>query len=288
MQHFLRDLRFGARNLLKTRAFTAIAIGSLALGIGGSTAMYSVIYAVILDPFPYKDPDRLMSVTVRGDRGGNGSYYSIDDFLDIAGHNTVFQGVVASTWSDVTWTGAGDPQRLRGNHCTMNTFDIMGVPALIGRTTAPSDALEGAEPVTVLGYKFWQRQFGGDPEVLGRKLVLNGKTRTVIGVMPLRFMWRGADVYLPDVFHHGQPVESEREAHLLGRLKPGITREQAASALRPTIEELRSRHPDNFPKQWTLSLRTFGETFPSGIQDALWILFGAVGLLLVIDRKSVV
>jgi hypothetical protein len=134
MQHFLRDFRFGARNLLKTRAFTAIAIGSLALGIGGSTAMYSVIYAVILDPFPYKDPDRLMSVTIQGERGGNGSYYPIDDFLDIAEHNTVFQGVVASTWSDVTWTGAGDPQRLRGNHCTMNTFEIMGVAPLIGRT----------------------------------------------------------------------------------------------------------------------------------------------------------
>src|SRR5204862_2815634 len=102
MQKFLRDLRFGLRNLARDRAFTAIAIGSLALGIGGSTAMYSVIYGVILHPFPYKDPDRLMSVAVQGDRGGNGSYYQIDDFLDIAEQNTVFQGVVASTWSDVT------------------------------------------------------------------------------------------------------------------------------------------------------------------------------------------
>src|SRR5262245_35580291 len=175
MQSFLRDIRFGARNLLKTRGFAAIAIGSLALGIGGSTAMYSVIYGVILDPFPYKEPDRLISVTVQGERGGNGSYYAIDDFLDIAERNTVFQGVVASTWSDVTWTGDGDPQRLRGNHCTMNTFDIMGVPPLIGRPTAASDAADGAEPVTILGYKFWQRQFGGDPGVLGRKLTLNGK-----------------------------------------------------------------------------------------------------------------
>ena len=285
--HFARDLRFGARSLSQTRAFTAIAVGSLALGIGGSTAMYSVIHAVILDPFPYKDPDHLMSVSVRGQRGGNGSYYPIDQFLDISERNTVFSGVVASTWSDVTWTDAGEPQRLRGNHCTMNTFDVMGVAPLIGRGTNPSDAEEGAEPVTLLGYKFWQRQFGGDPGVLGRKLRLNDKVRTVIGVMPVRFMWRGADVYLPDVFHRGQTVEGERAVHLLGRLKPGVTREQASIGLKPILEDIERAHPNDFPKQWRILLQTFGESFPSGIQDALWILFGAVGLLLLIACVNV-
>ena len=286
-EQFLRDVRFGSRDLVKSRAFTSIAVGSLALGIGGSTAMYSVIYAVILDPFPYKDPDRLMSVNVQGDRGGNFSYYSIDQFLDIAQRNSVFTGVIASTWSDVTWTGAGDPQRLRGNHCTMNTFDVMGVPPLVGRATMASNAMDGAEPVTVLGYKFWQRQFGADPNVIGRKLQLNGKVRTVIGVMPLRFMWRGADVYLPDQFHRGQTVEGEREVHLLGRLKPGVTEAQAMADLRPIVEDLQRQHPQDFPKQWRIRLRTFKETFPSGIQDALWILFGAVGLLLLIACVNV-
>src|SRR5438477_9714675 len=104
LRQFASDLRFGFRSLCRTPGFTAIAVGSLALGIGGSTAMYSVIHAVILDPFPYKDPDHLMSVSVRGQRGGNGSYYTIDQFLEIAERNTVFSGVVASTWSDVTWT----------------------------------------------------------------------------------------------------------------------------------------------------------------------------------------
>lgn len=286
-EQFLRDVRFGSRNLVKSRGFTGIAIGSLALGIGGSTAMYSVIYAVILDPFPYKDPDRLMSVTVQGDRGSNGSYYSIDQFVEIAERNTVFEDVIASTWSDVTWTGAGDPQRLRGNHCTMNTFDVMGVPPVVGRTMTPSDATEGAEPVTVLGYKFWQRQFGGDPGVIGRRLQLNGKVRTVIGVMPVRFMWRGADVYMPDIFHRGQTVEGEREVHLLGRLKAGVSSAQAMTDLQPILENLQRQHPDDFPKQWRIRLRTFKETFPSGIQDALWILFGAVGLLLLIACVNV-
>ncbi|WP_321470943.1 ABC transporter permease [uncultured Paludibaculum sp.] len=284
---FAQDLRFGARSLAQARVFTAIAIGSLALGIGGSTAMYSVLHAVIIDPFPYKDPEHLMSVSVRGQRGGNGSYYTIDQFLEIARRNTVFSGVIASTWSDVTMKDSGEPQRLRGNHCTMNTFEVMGVPPLIGRATAPSDEAETAEPVVLLGYKFWQRQFGGDPGVLGRKLRLNDKTRTIIGVMPQRFMWRGADVYLPDVLRAGQTLEGEDNVHLMARLKPGITREQAAAALRPIFEDLQHKTPDEFPKEWRLRLQSFGETFPSGIQDELWILFGAVGLLLLIACVNV-
>ena len=289
LAQFLRDLRFGARLLAGNGAFTAIAVGSLALGMGGSTAMYSVVHAVILDPFPYKDVDRLMSVVIRDPAGrtANWSHYPIDQFLEIADHATVFSHVMASTWSDVTWTGAGEPRRLRGNHCTMNTFDGMGVAPLIGRATAPSDALDGAEPVTLLGYKLWQREFGGDPGVLGRKLLLNGKMRTVIGVMPQRFMWRGADVYLPDVFHRGQEIEGVHAVELMGRLAPGVTVPQAKAGVRPIIEELARQYPKDFPKNWRVELRTFKETFPSDIKDALWILFGAVGLLLAIACVNV-
>lgn len=285
--HFVRDIRLGARSLAQARSFTAIAAGSLALGIGGSTAMYSVLHGVVLDPFPYKDPEHLMSVTVTGERGGNGSYYRIDQFVEIARRNAVFSGVIASTWSDVTMMRGEEPQRVRGNHCTMNTFDVMGVPPLLGRTTARSDEAEGAEPVVVLGYKFWQREFGGDPLVLGQKLRLNDKLRTVIGVMPPRFMWRGADVYLPDVLREGELLEGEDGVHLMGRLKPGVTREQAATNLRPIIEELQRRHPEDFPKQWRLRIRSLGETFPSDIKDAIWVLFGAVGLLLLIACVNV-
>ena len=286
---FLRDLRFGARHLSGSGLFAAIAIGSLALGMGGSTAMYSVVHAVILDPFPYKDVDRLMSVVIRDPAGrtANWSTYSVDQFLEIAQRNSVFSYVIASTWSDVTWTGSGEPRRLRGNHCTMNTFEAMGVAPLIGRATAPSDQADNAEPVTLLGYKFWQREFGGDPGVLGRKLLLNDKLRTVIGVMPQRFMWRGADVYLPDVFRRGQNVEGVRDVDLIGRLKPGVTRPQAQADLKPIIEELAQQSPSDFPKNWRVELRTFKETYPSGITDALWILFGAVGLLLVIACVNV-
>src|SRR5687768_8490625 len=162
-----------------------------------TTAMYSVIHAVVLDPFPYKDVDALMSVRVwdPGQRGARLSY-SPGQFLEIAERNTIFEGTIASTISDILWTGDGDPQRLRGNYGTPNTFLVMGVPPLLGRTYLPDDGRPEAAPVVVLGYRFWQRQFGGDASVVGRQLRLNGKVRTVVGVMPKRFMWRGADVYL--------------------------------------------------------------------------------------------
>jgi predicted permease len=284
----MNDLKFAFRQLLKNPGFAAVAVLTLALGIMATTAMYSVIYAVVLDPFPYKDVDNLMSVKV-WDPGQKGfrTGYSTDQFIEIAERSSIFEGVIASTISDVVWTGDGDPQRLRGNHGTPNTFQVMGVPALLGRTIMPSDGEPGAEAVCVLGYRFWQRQFGGDPGVAGRQVRLNDKIRTVVGVMPKRFMWRGADVYLPIVFERGRVVESVRGVHLLGRLKPGVTAVQAEADLRPIIEDLKKREPAQFPEKWRVGLLSFKESFPSSISENLWILFGAVGLLLLIACANV-
>ena len=288
LEQFSRDIRFGIRHLAKNLGFTSIAVLSLALGIMATTAIYSVIHAVVLDPFPYKDVDNLMSVKVwdpnqRGFRLG----YSTDQFLEIAERSAIFEGVIASTISDVLWTESGEPQRLRGNYGTFNTFQVMGVPPLVGRTTLPDDAKPDAAPVVVLGYRFWQRQFGGDQGVVGRQLRLNDKVRTVIGVMPKRFMWRGADVYLPITFERGRVVEGVRGVHLLGRLKPGVTEAQAEVDLRPIIADLKKTEPAQFPDNWRVGLLSFKETFPSSIRENLWILFGAVGLLLLIACANV-
>jgi predicted permease len=284
----LRDIRFAVRTLARSPGFTSVALLSLSLGIMASTAIYSVLHAVVLDPFPYKDVDSLMSVRVWSpDQRGSRTGYSTDQFLEIAERSTIFDGVIASTISDVLWTGNGDPQRLRGNHGTPNTFQVMGVPALVGRTYTPDDARPDAEAVVVLGYRFWQRQFGGDPSVVGRELSLNGNVRTVVGVMPERFMWRGADVYLPIVFTRGTVTEGVRGVHLLGRLKPGVTEAQAEADLRPIIADLKQREPSQFPENWRVGLLSFKETFPSSIRNDLWILFGAVGLLLLIACANV-
>jgi predicted permease len=247
-----------------------------------------VLHAVVLDPFPYKNVEQLMSVRVSNAALSGGRLgYSIDQFLEIAERNTIFDGTIASTISDVLWTGAGDPQRLRGNHGTFNTFEVMGVPPLLGRTPTADDARPGAEPVVVLGYRFWQRQFGGDSQIIGRQLRLNDIVRTVIGVMPKRFMWRGADVYLPTAFERGRVVEGVRNVHLLGRLKPGVTAAQAEADLRPIIEELKRREPREFPETWRVGLLPFTQTFRSGITGDIWVLFGAVALLLLIACANV-
>ncbi len=285
---FWQDLGYAARTLRKSPGFAAVAVASLALGIMATTAIFSVVHAVVLHPFPYKDVDTLMSVKVwePGQRGFR-LYYTTDQFLEIAERNSVFEGVIASTISDVLWVGEGEPQRLRGNYVTTNTFQVLGVPPLWGRAIVPSDGAADAPSVAVLGYRFWQRQFGGDPAVIGREFRLNDKVRTVIGIMPPRFMWRGADVYLPITLQRGRVVEGVQRVHLLGRLKSGVTEPQAEADLRPIIAELQRREPAQFPEKFRVGLLSFKETFPSGIREALWILFGAVGLLLLIACANV-
>ncbi len=265
-----------------------MAILSTLLGIGASTAIFSVIHGVVLDPFPYKDVDTLMSVKVwePGQRGFR-TFYSVDQFLDIAEHASIFSGITVSTISDVAWTGRDEPQRLRGNYTTFDGLEIMGVPAVVGRIFTKSEGAPGAGEVAVLGYRFWQRQLGGDPKVLGSEMILNGKLRKVIGVMPPRFMWRGADVYLPLKFRRGEANEGVRFVHVLGRLKPAVTEAQAEANLRPVIEEMRGREPSQFPEKFRVGLLSFAETFPSGIRDTLWILLAAVGLLLLIACANV-
>ena len=203
----------------------------------------------------------------------------------------IFEGVIASTISDVLWTDGAEPQRLRGNYGTPNTFQVMGVPPLVGRAFGPDDvaclSMSTTPPVAVLGYRFWQRQFGGDRGIVGRSLRLNGQLRTIVGVMPKRFMWRGADVYLPIVLRRGEVVEGVRSVHLLGRLKPNISQAHAAADLGPIITDLQKREPAMFPDNWRVGLLSFEETFPSSIRQNLWIMFGAVGLLLLISCANV-
>jgi len=204
-----QDLRFGVRSTKAAPGFAVAVVSSLALGIAAATAMFSVIHGVILDPFPYSHPETLMSIRVR-EPNFEFTPFLPSHYLDLAGNNRVFDDVIASTISDVILTGTSEPERLRGNFLTPNTFSTLGVPPLLGRAVKPADGNPDAEPVVVLGYPFWKRRFGGDPNVLGTRLRLNGKIRTVVGVMPPRFMWRGADVYLPIVLDRGKIVEGVR------------------------------------------------------------------------------
>ncbi len=286
LETFLQDLRYGTRELVKNRGFAVTAILSLSLGIMAATAMYSVIHGVILDPFPYKDIDRLTSIIIRDPerRGGRGQY-SVDEYAELARRATVFDGIAGSTVSDVSWTTSGEPLRLRGNHISNNGFEVMGVPALFGRiVTAAEDA---PETKAVLAYRFWMRQFGGNPDVLGKTLILNGKPRTIVGVMPPRFMFRGPDVYLPLRYRAGEVQEGVDSIWVTARLKAGTTAASARADVDPIIRDLAARYPTRYPAKWRVVLISFKETFPSGIRTILWIMFGAVGLLLLIACANV-
>lgn len=281
----LADLSFAVRQIRRYPAVAATAVLSLMLGIGSATAVFSVVHGVVLDPFPYKDVGSLMSIRISepGQQGGRIGY-TVDQFLDIREHSTIFSGVTASTISDVFWTGRTTPERLRGNHTTYDGLTVMGVPAFVGRIFSEAD--RGSD-VCVLGFRFWERQFAGDTKVVGQTLLLNGKHRTVIGVMPPRFMWRGADVYLPLDFRRAVVQEGVRFVHVVGRLKPAVTTAQAEADLRPIVDGMKLQAPASFPTQYRVGLLSFADTFPSGISDVLWTLFAAVGLLLLITCANV-
>ncbi len=286
LESIAQDLRFGARELAKSKGFTATATLSLALGIMAATAMFSVIHGVVIDPFPYRDVDNLVSIAIRNpEQRGWRSSYSVDEYAELAARATIFEGLAASTISDVLWVDNGEPTRLRGNHISHNGFDVMGVPALLGRTVSAAE--EDPETKAVLGYRFWVNRFAANPAVIGQTLTLNGRPRTIVGVMPPRFSFRGADVYLPLHYRAGQTTEGVTNMHVTARRKPGVGNPQAQADLDPIIRDLASRNPSRYPPKWRIELITFAETFPSGIRGILWILFGAVGLLLLIACANV-
>ncbi|MEP7363119.1 MAG: ABC transporter permease [Acidobacteriota bacterium] len=282
----LHDLRFGLRELLRHRLYSATAIASLAFGIMAATAMYSVIHGVVLNPFPYRDIDNLVSIGIRDPaRNGPSTQYNVADFAELSRRATIFDGIAGSTISDVLWISNGEPLRLRGNHLSNGAFDTMGVPALLGRTVTTHDP--NPETLAVLGYRFWVRQFGSDPNILGRTLILNDRPRTIVGVMPPRFMFRGADVYLPLDYTRESNLEGVQFVHAAARRRPGTTDAEINAALTPIFADLAQANPTRFPQTWRAQVISFIETFPSDIRDVLWIMFGAAGLLLLISCANV-
>ncbi|MBI4907416.1 MAG: ABC transporter permease [Acidobacteria bacterium] len=294
MQGFsvLTDARYGARILFKKPAMAAIAVLSLALGIGASTVIFGLVYGAILNPFPYRDVHTLASVgLIEPNRMFPRIYHTADQILDILEQNSIFSNALASAFPlDMVWSRQGEPQRVGTTYTTSNTFTMFGVPPLMGRAIEASDLSPGAPPVCVLGYRFWQSQLGGDPAVLGSQLRINDVMRTVVGVMPRRFTWKRVDLYLPFTLERGQFIPSG--IHLLGRLKPGVTGAHAAAELR-SIFEVRQRKGDaSTPgqitsKDWRVELIPFVDTYPGRIRQSLWILLGAVALLLVIGCGNV-
>jgi putative ABC transport system permease protein len=284
MSTLIQDLKFGLRMLAKNPGFTVVAVLTLALGIGAVTAMFSVIEGAVLDPFPYADTHRMATVVVRYPAYGPDYYWGwfpVQEFLDYRNQNHVFDEVIGSTHDQYVLTGVDVPVAFNGLRATGNLFHMVGVPPLMGRTFTPADAVAGAPPVAVVSHKTWQGTFGGDAKIIGRTLLLNGQPTTVIGVMPPRFRWQRADLWLPESFTGGRPTDHQFYVCLVGHLKPGVTIEQAAAEVAVLSRSFAALYPKDHPKGaiFSAQLLTDAAVGPEP-HRIFYILFGAVGLLL--------
>lgn len=290
MNSIWQDLRYGLRGLRNQPSFTALAVLALALGIGSVTTIFSVIDNVLLDPFPYKDAGRIVLVMIhdveRGDRGGRAAF-SVPEFLDYKEQNHVFEDVVGDTNEDVLYTSGEGTERFQGTNATPNVFGSLGMPALLGRGITPEDGKPGAAPVFVLSYKLWAKEFNLDPKLLGRTFVLNGKSRTLVGIMPPRFTWWGADLWIPAPLDRSDPEARQRYFVMQAHLKPGVTIQQAEADLDVIARRLARVYPKDYPKKFTVEVMTLTDSVVGQFKTVLYTLLGAVGLLLLIACANV-
>jgi putative ABC transport system permease protein len=282
----LQDLRFSCRELRKRPGLVLTAIISLTLGIGATTAVFSVIYGLLANPFPYQGANRMINLTVVNEVGNYRFIGVTGPQLSVLREAKCVESAAASwgTWN-LTTTDEDLPQDVPSVQLTANAGSYFGVPALLGRTLLPSDAPAGQDPqpVVVLSYLFWQRHFNADPTVVGRTLQLVHKNYTIVGVLPSRFTWNDADVYLPLKITNDASISY---APLL-RLKQGITHAAANTELQPLLEQFARETPSHFPKKFLVHVRGINERYVEHLGRSLFLLFGAVALLLLIGCANV-
>ncbi|HUI54293.1 MAG TPA: ABC transporter permease, partial [Bryobacteraceae bacterium] len=282
----LQDLRLAARELRKKPGLALTAIFSLTLGIGATTSVFSVIYGLLANPYPYRDADRMIHLTVLKENGDTWWIGVTGPQLKLLRQVKCLESVAASwgTWN-LTTTDEDLPQDVPSTQLTGNAGIHFGVPALLGRTLLPSDAPDGQDPqpVVVLSYLFWKRHFNSDLAVVGRKLQLVHKNYTIVGVLPPRFTWEDAAVYLPLKVTNDPNIQYGP----LVRLKPGITHAAANAELQPLLEQFARDTPSHFPKKFRAHVKGLNEQFEERLGPSLYLLFTAVALLLLIGCANV-
>jgi len=293
MLNLLQDVRFGLRMLAKKPGFTAIAILTLALGIGANTAIFSVVNTVLLKPLPFPEPERLVSITGIDIRTNEiGRALSYPDFRDMHEQNRTLQGAGAYSDATFTLTGAGEPRHLRGYAITADLFATLGVKPELGRMFAASEDAPGVH-VVMLSHGLWNGAFASDPNIVGRAIQINGEPNIVAGVMPASFqfpvggdaqdIWTTMAVYMNSTGGDKSMAES-RGAHFLasiGRLKPGVTLSQANADLATIAAGLKTQFPDT-NGHFSIGVRPEIEELVGDARPVLFMVVGAVALLLLI------
>jgi putative ABC transport system permease protein len=285
---FVQDLRYGVRTLLKAPAFAAVAILTLALGIGANSAIFSFVDAAMLKPLPYAEPERILQIWEKPPGGGN-NVVSALNFLDWQKQSTSFEAMVASTGGSLTMTGQGDPVLLRAGRVSAGYFEVFRVAPLLGRTFAPDEDTPGKEHVIVLSHRLWATQFGSDPGIVGKAITLNAEPYTVIGVMPANSPFDRAfnQLWRPLAFSTSERTRNFHWLSIVGRLKPTATFEQARSELDAIGARIATDYPDS-NKGWGVStLRYIDIVVGQQLQTSLYVLLAAVGMLLLIGCANV-
>ncbi len=287
MKTLLQDLRYGFRMLRKKPGFTVVAVLTLALGIGATTAIYSVLYATLLEPMPYPHPEQLVMVWARAQ--GYRNVVSTNEYLDWKRQNTAFQYLIANIADGKTFNLAtsGPPELVRAQVGTTDQYKMMGLPFLYGRGFLPEEGEPGKEHVVLLTYQLWKR-LGADPKIVGQQLRMNGEPYTVVGVFapgPLdRIQF---DLVVPLVFSPDQLNYGYHWLFVMGRLKPGVTLAQAQADLDVIARRIAQDHPDT-NKNWGVSVEALQNDFlPPSTKTTLWLLLGAVGFVLLIACVNV-
>ena len=289
----LADLRYALRALRKSPGFTLVAAVTLALGIGANSAIFSVVYSVLLRPLPYREAERLVTVnhfypSLKGLEAG----VSAPGFVDYRDRSRVFAGVAVQAQWQPSLTGRGDPERLTGSLVSGQFFSTLGVGAAVGRALRPDEDQPGRENVVVLSDGFWRRRFGGDRGAIGQTLTLDGIPHQVVGVMPPGFrdyFSRPAELWRPLALTAEQ-IAGGRTSEwltLTARLKPGVTLEQARGEMRTLAEQLKRQYPEQFPPDWSLAVASLREKGTGKVRAALYVVFGAVGFVLLIACANV-
>jgi len=282
----LQDLVFSLRELRKHPGLAVTAVLSLTLGIGATTAVFSVIYALLVNPYPYLGADRMVYLNVLNERGDIRGVGVTGSQYKVLRQTKCIESLAASwgTWN-LTTTDEDLPEDVPSVQLSGNSGAHFGVPALLGRTLIPSDAPDGQDPqpVVLLSYRFWRRHYNSDPAVVGRNLQLVHKNYTVIGVMPERFTIGDADVYTP------LKIESDPNVVLQARvrLRPGLTHAATDAELQPLFEQFARETPTHFPKKFRVHVRGLIEAYLDHLGPALALLFAAVGILLIVGCANV-
>ena len=287
----LQDIRFAVRMLLKRPGFTVIVVLTLALGIGANTTIFSAIDAVLLNPLPYKDPDRLVVVWETNRQLGDRSEVTIGNFRDWRSRNQVFDQLASLFYTDMNLSGIGEPQRIKSCVVSTNFFQALGVQPMLGRSFLPEEENPGRPFTVILSHDLWQRMFGSDPNLINKSLTLNGHPVAVIGVMPPGFELQfptsmRVEMWVPMVIGEGDLDRTMNFLYTLARLKQGVTREQAQAEMSLIASQLQQQYPETNADRG-VKVVPLHKQVVGNVESYLYMLFAAVGFVLLIACANV-